>query len=517
VTVEVDVRRGIPGTEIVGLPGSAVREARERVRVAVRRSGLEYPMDRILVNLSPAGVRKEGTNFDLAIAVAILCASGQLHMPSATVLGELQLTGRVLPVRGVLAAVLESTEAGIGNLIVPAENAAEARAFGSGVVLPVGHLADLRTHFHGALEGTDGTFREAVSAAERTPASEARTSVGSVQPEARAEQRPVHRPVNFSEIQGQPRLKRALEIAAAGRHNMLLVGPPGSGKTMAAHALPGILPELTREEALVTSRIHSLSGELAPSVPFITTPPFRAPHHTASREGVVGGGRLPRPGEASLAHNGVLFLDEAPEFRKPVLQALREPIEDHLVRIARADDNYHFPADFQLLVAANPCPCGMAGDTDRVCLCSGNAIEAYWQRLGGPLLDRIDLRTTVRTEAYQERQTEHAASSREVRERVRSARARQEERHRSLSARYNSRITPTELDRVCELSRDTVDLFRKASEHRALSSRGRQSAKRLARTIADLEGSDRVEPVHVLEAIQHRRSGDEALALLASF
>lgn len=508
VAVEVDVRRGIPGTEIVGLPGSAVREARERVRVAVRRSGLQYPMDRILVNLSPAGIRKDGTNFDLAVAVAILCASDQLFMPSCAVLGELQLTGHVLPVRGVLTAAAEAAEAGITNLVVPDENAAEACALGRCSVLGVSSLKELRSLFGRPTADSNSHFSAAV---------ESWRANGSTRKSAALRHREPPRPgdIGFSSIQGQPRLKRALEVAAAGRHSVLMVGPPGSGKTLAANALPSIIPPLTREESLVTSRIHSLSGVLDPSQPLLRRAPFRAPHHTASREGITGGGRLARPGEVSLAHNGVLFLDEAPEFRKHVLQALREPIEDHTVRVVRAEASYVFPADFQLVLAANPCPCGLAGGGSSICLCSGNAIEAYWQRLGGPLLDRIDVRISVRSEEPTLRRETLPESESAIARRVVNARAAQRKRFDALSQCYNSRVSANLLDELCPLTPELAGLLQRASEHVSLSRRAQSAVRRVARTIADLEGSDRVEPEHLLEAVQHRRSAEESLSLLA--
>ena len=490
VSVEVDIRRGLPVVDVIGLPDGAVRESKDRVRVAIRNSGFTFPPDRILVSLAPAGVRKEGASFDLPIALGILAASGQIlpdGVNAAMVLGELGLSGDVRPVRGVLSAVGTGLSAGIGTFLVPCENLREAMALGKG------RVAGIRSLREAALALSGGEAARELPVCELEP------------PQALSQ----HNGCDLSDIRGHDKLKQALEVAAAGRHHLLLFGPPGSGKTMAARHLPCLLPDLDREEALSVTRIHSIAGVLPPGVGLITQPPFRMPHHSASAEGILGGGRLLRPGEASLAHHGVLFLDEAPEFGMSLLQGLREPVEDGWVTIARAGATVRYPAGMQLVLAFNPCPCGNLGRPRHVCICSTTEIHRYWRRVGGALLDRIDIRvplgpvpTAVMCQPPQPEEGPRA------RARVLAAVAVQRERFRGLGFSFNAGIPAAMIDAFCPLSPDCRETLLKAAETLSISSRAFHSLLRISRTIADLADSPSICPEHLKEAVQHRRYGD---------
>ena len=511
VSVEVDIRRGIPSTDIVGLPDNAVREARERVRVALRKAALEYPPDRVLINLAPAGVRKIGASFDLAIAVAVLEASGQLGPPgepaglaAVLVLGELQLDGTVRGVRGVLSAVAASVEHGISHALVPVDNLREARALRRGTVAGVGRLEQavsvLATGF--ATEEGDGRLE---------PAQVSQQGIALAPAEADASM------PDYAELRGQSRFKRALEIAAAGRHNLMVVGPPGSGKTMGVRMLPSVAPELEQSESLEVTRIYSRAGLLGAGANLFRRPPFRAPHHTASLQGIVGGGRDLLPGEISLAHRGILFLDEAAEFRKNVLQSLREPVEERRIVIARAGRSYWYPADFQLVLAANPCPCGYFGHPTRMCSCTMAEVTRYWKRLGGPLIDRVDLRVRIDPRAADGSARdgdgrggagEAAESSKKLHARIVEATQRQRVRYRGRPYRNNAGVPGARLNEHLHISAKSEEVVERAAEKLSLSSRAVVSVLRMARTIADLEGSADVERHHLLEAVQHRRLGE---------
>ncbi len=475
VTVEVDVANGLPHLAIVGLPDTAVQEARERVRAAIRNAGFEFPLRRVTVNLAPAERRKEGAGFDLPIALAILRATGQLRTdPEGLCLGELALDGAVRPVRGAMPRVRRAMASGITRAYVPVENAGEAAALGAEAI-PFASLRAAVDHFHG---------------------------VASIVPVAPPPPGRMPRwPVDLSDVVGQETPKRALEIAAAGGHNLLFVGPPGTGKTLLARALPSILPPLDPDEAIEASAVHSVAGLIDPERPLLVARPFRAPHHTASRLALVGGGTPPRPGEVSLAHAGALFLDELGEFQPAVLDTLREPLEEGAVTISRAGGAATYPARFVLVAAMNPCPCGHHGDPGAECTCLPDAIERYRARISGPLLDRIDLRVHVPRVPYERLRSDDGREvSAVVRERVGAARSRMSGR----GVRTNAELGIAGLKRDCRLDADADALLADAMRMRRLSARGYHRLLRVARTAADLDGRDRIAADDVATALLMR-------------
>ncbi len=485
VEVEVDISPGLPGLTIVGLPDAAIKESSERVRAAIRNSGFQWPNRRITVNLAPADLRKEGPAYDLPIAVGILIATEQAW-PDATddalVVGELSLDGSVRHVNGILPMAALARERGLSRMFVPMQDAPEAALIEEVEVIPVESLPTLAAHLQGL---------------QRIEPYEARV-------EWDADDLPPHA-ADMADIKGQEHVKRALEVAAAGGHNVLMSGPPGSGKTLLARSMPSILPRMTIDEALEVTKIYSVAGLLPPDQPMIRHRPFRAPHHTISHAGLVGGGHWPRPGEISLAHRGVLFLDELPEFGQRVLEVLRQPLEDRVVTIARSTGTLSFPASFVLVAAMNPCPCGYYGDPVRECTCSMAMISRYQKRISGPLLDRIDIHIEVpRVEFEKLSDDRRGERSAIIRERVETARERQRRRFAGTTLQCNADMGPAEIREYCRIDESGRSLLGAAMRQLHMSARAYHRILKLARTIADLEGSERIETAHIAEAIQYR-------------
>ncbi len=485
VSVEVNIAVGLPAFLIVGLPDTAIQESRERVRAGLIASGLDFPLNRITVNLAPADVRKEGPSFDLPIALGILSAAGRIapeRLKGWLVAGELSLSGEVRAVRGVLSMALAGRNLGLQGVIVPSRNASEAALVDKIQVIPVTCVREAVDFLEGArkIEPVRLGARELIG----------RTS---------------SRDVDYADVKGQHHAKRALEVAAAGGHNVLMIGPPGAGKTMLARRLPTVLPPLSVEEAIEVTKVYSVAGMLRASGGLVSERPFRAPHHTISQPGLVGGGPSPRPGEISLAHRGVLFLDELPEFGSAALQVLRQPLEDRLVTISRARSTLTYPADFTLLAAMNPCPCGHLGDTARPCSCSAAQIQSYRSRISGPLLDRLDIQVEVgRLPPKTLTAGKDGESSASIRKRVHEARAAQRRRFGPGVVASNASMSPRQVRKFCEIGEEEKRFMEAAIETLALSGRAFDRVLKVGRTIADLAGRETIVLADLAEAMQYR-------------
>ena len=481
ILAECYISNGLPGFDIVGLPDTAVKEARERVRAAAKSSGLAIPISRITVNLAPASMKKAGSHYDLPILLSILAASGSVRRPrsDSAFLGEVSLDGQLRPVSGVLPMALAAKREGIKALFVPEENAAEATLARGPVVYGIRSVKQL-------VEGLNGeTMLTPAPLWEPEPQDEAF--------------------LDFKDVMGQENVKRALEVAAAGSHNVLMIGPPGSGKSMLSKRLPSILPDMTWEESLEVSQIYSVMGHLTSKEPLITRRPFRSPHHTISNAGLAGGGSNPRPGEISMAHQGVLFLDELPEFKKDTLDLMRQPLEDGQVTISRVSGAVTYPAEFMLVCAMNPCKCGWYGDPSGRCRCTETAVDNYRGKISGPLLDRIDIVVEVPAVHFEElRARAEAEPSCEVKKRVNEARNRQHERFGKNSSMCNARMGPDEMRKYCDLDEACTELMKQAFEAMGLTARSYDRILKVARTVADLDGCENIEPQHIAEAIQYR-------------
>lgn len=482
VVVEADLSKGLPRFDIVGLPDAAVKESRERVRASIKNCRYDFPVSRITVNIAPADIKKEGPLYDLPILIAVLTATGQIKgsIEDCAFVGELSLDGEIRPCNGILPMLLRAREEGIGTVFIPYGNKTEAGVVNGVDVFPVRNIGEVIRHISG----------EERIAPCYTPVSQLAT---------------YDETLDFADVKGQEDAKRALEIAAAGGHNCIMVGPPGTGKSMLAKRLPSILPEMSFDEELETTKIYSIAGELPPDVQLITKRPFRSPHHTISAQGLTGGGQIPRPGEISLANNGVLFMDEFPEFDRRAKESLRQPLEDGKITIARSAGTVSYPSNIMVVAAMNPCPCGYLGHPTRECVCTDAAKRRYRDKVSGPILDRIDIHIEVEPVDYERLSSgEREESSAEIRKRVNRAREIQSGRFKGTGITCNAKMTPPMTREFCVLTKDAADLLKLSFERLGLSARAYDKILRISRTIADLEGCEKIELSHIAQAVQYR-------------